>query len=219
MATPDIPVTTPEEQAPAEPTTETPGTQEQPQYVTREMLQEVLGSTVETIVHRVNQSSKDREQNIKSSVDAAVKRLEGLQIPVTPEIRTQLRAQVEQEMEATPSPTPQQPAPNLAQEVYQETEAIFTSESLRIEQSDPEWKKHIEPALKDPNGNMVKYRRAVYNALDRKRERLEGEKETAAARVGGGTGTASDPADISNITDTKTLIKMGEEQLRKKQRR
>lgn len=177
---------TPEVISPVEQPTEDKGTPPQPEPLTREAVQEIVGAAITQAIQRANQSSRDRDRNIQTAVQALETRLADLNVPVTAEMRTKMTEQVAQEIDSqTQAPAQPVPASDLSRQVYNETQEIFTEEGIAVAESDPEWK-FIKAALEDRNGSFVKYRREVYKAVEAKRDRLAEHDETAAARVGGG---------------------------------
>lgn len=93
--------------------------------------------------------------------------------------------------------------------VIQETLDTFEAEGISINDDDPEYAA-LEAILKQPEPNIFKYRQALYKQIETKRARITTNDANAAARViGGGQINTPDPNDIRNITDSKTLYKMG----------
>lgn len=93
--------------------------------------------------------------------------------------------------------------------VIQETLDTFEAEGISINDDDPEYAA-LEAILREPEPNIFKYRQALYKQIEAKRNRITTNDANAAARViGGGQTNTPDPNDIRNITDSKTLYKMG----------
>lgn len=115
------------------------------------------------------------------------------------------------------SPAPQTQT-NQAQEVdpvIQETLEVFKTEGITIEVTDPEYKP-LDAILRDPNGNIHQFRKALFAQIEAKRTRVAALQETASARVTGVSGAMSNPNDLSSITDSKQLYRMGEERFQGK---
>lgn len=90
--------------------------------------------------------------------------------------------QTQQASESLPDAEPQQP-PQLIDYMR----SIFQEEGIAIEDGDPELAKILE-VWQDPNGNMHKFNKAVYGALDAKRQRLQRIETTARVSTPGGAG-------------------------------
>ena len=63
---------------------------------------------------------------------------------------------------------------NIAAEIHPvilETADVFEAEGITIQTSDPEYKA-LNEILKDPGGNIHKYRKELYKQIEAKRERL-----------------------------------------------
>ena len=83
------------------------------------------------------------------------------------------------------SPAPQTQTNQPAQEidpVIQETLDVFKAEGVTIETTDPEYEP-LDAILRDPNGNIHQYRKALFAQIEVKRMRLANAQATAPARV------------------------------------
>ena len=89
-------------------------------------------------------------------------------------------------------PAPKSQAPEV-DPVIAETLETFKLEGVTIEPSDPEWKP-LDAILKDPNGNIHQYRKALYAQIEVKRQRVAANQEKAPARVVSG-GQTQQPGD------------------------
>lgn len=96
--------------------------------------------------------------------------------------------------------------------VIQETLDVFKAEGVTIETADPEYKP-LDLILRDPNGNIHQYRKELFRQIEAKRLRVTASAQTASARVLGGGTLTTNPNDISAVTDSKQLYRMGEERL------
>lgn len=166
--------------------------QEQPKYVTEEMLAEAI----EKGFRRAQQSAADRTRTIEGKVNELTQRMQSLGVQVTPEIQAKMQQQAEQEVDAPPSPAAAQaPAEEIGagNPVYDWTMAYYQEAGQTINTSDPEWAA-VKAALDDPAGSMVKYQLTVIKAVEQKRARVEQGSAAANARVvgsGSSTGTAT----------------------------
>ena len=166
--------------------------QDQPKYVTEEMLAEAI----ERGFRRAQQSAADRTRTIESKVKELSDQFQKVGVQITPEIHANMQRQAEQEVDAQPAPQAQQQAPaeqpSEGNPVFDWTQAYYAESGVAIASSDPEWVA-VKAALDDPKGSMVKYQIAVQKAVELKRARVTTTTETANARVvgaGGQPGTA-----------------------------
>ena len=77
---------------------------------------------------------------------------------------------------------------------------------------DPEYAR-IQRELENPNGSLAKTIRAAGVAAEAKKARLQQAKQNAQARTMSGGGQTADPKDISGITDSKELYRLGSQQM------
>ena len=194
---------TPPETTPTQPVETQEKPADQPQYVT----QEALDAAIEQAVRRATQSSKDRTQKVEAEVKTLAAKLEKAGATVTPEITQGLRQQVEAELDEQPAPPPAAPGPAPASAtpgqgdpVYDWTIAAYQSEGITIKPEYPEFA-IIKAALDDPAGNMPKYQKAVFKAIDAYRERTASLQSTADARTLGGGNQPPGQATYKNATE------------------
>ena len=178
---------------------------------------EPLRSEIQESFRKATQSSKTRAKQISDRVKQVEEYLQNSTgVSLDQAAKEKLHKQIEQEMdqaEEQPEGTEQvSPQDDIALQVYNETQAIYTAEKMALTQKDPEWSS-VNDVLNDPNGNIHLYRKALYHAIDSKRRRLGQKKATASARVGG-DGSTPPSNDISKITDTAQLYMMGDRQMR-----
>lgn len=197
----DTPATTPAAQPATSPQTPAPAEtgeqkQDQPQYVTKEMLAEAI----EQGVRRAQQSAADRTRNVENRVKELTATLSKF-VPVTPEIEAKAREQAQAEVDAQPADPSQEATPQGAGEpgqgnpVFDVTQGYFQEIGMTVEKSDPEWKA-IQQSLDDPNGSMAKYMVTLQKAVTAKQVRVSEQSAAAPARVvGGGSSATGAPAN------------------------
>jgi len=121
---------------------------------------------------------------------------------------------------------PEEPVNTVSPDVDQaiqfmnaEIQNVFAELGTTVSPSDPEFRDlqaKVDSAWNDPKG-LAKILLAASKAATAKAGRLAKQTETASARViGGGEGVTSNPNDISGITDSKELYRLGEEKIRGK---
>jgi hypothetical protein len=103
--------------------------------------------------------------------------------------------------------------------VYSQIDAIFQTVGTPVNRNDKEWAK-IEAALNDPQGSLAATQLAAADAAREKAARVAAQQKKAPGRVMSTGGERNSiPGDISNITDTAKLYEMGDEQIRKGNKR
>ena len=109
-----------------------------------------------------------------------------------------------QQEQASPLQTPQQtqaqtePIHPAVAALYE----IFADEGEELVETDPEWKEHVEKIWNSPDGTLPALRKAVYKAVEAKRQRKAANQEQAPARViSGGQQNQSGGADASSAHD------------------
>lgn len=111
---------------------------------------------------------------------------------------------------------PQQ-QPNLQEtEMHPTVEAAIALMEARgtvVEEGDPEFDQYIKPLL--ATGSYRTLIQATKDAMTAKEQRQQSRKSKAAVRTPGGDGgkTETDSTDISNITDSKELYRLGSLQM------
>ena len=182
QATPQAaPSVTPQEQAPQE---NKPLTLEDVERIATEKATRIAQSMVDKASYRLSREAQVKidalrqygtkdygltEDQVKSKMQEIV--TNDLTAPQTP-----------QASESVPEAEPQQP-PQLIDYM----QSIFQAEGVAIEDGDPELAKILE-VWQDPNGNMHKFNRALYGAIDAKRQRLQRIETTARVSTPGGAG-------------------------------
>jgi len=116
--------------------------------------------------------------------------------------------------EEAPTSAPQAPdADQAIRYMNAEIENVFAEVGTSATSADPEFKDlqaAIDQAWNDPRG-LTKIIRAADKAATAKAGRIASQQKNASARViGGGAQGTSDPNDISGITDSKELYRLGE---------
>jgi hypothetical protein len=174
------PVTTPEGEAPEK-------QPEQPQYVTKEEMDQIMAETI----RRVKQSDRDRAKQIDGKLTEIKGMLEKAGTPVTPEQEAALRNQITDQIDVVEQEP--QPAGQIAAQPADDPLGAFLAEvfdeaGATVTPNDPEWKE-VQEAL-DANWNnpkgLPKVTIAAAKAAEAKAERTAAMHETAPARVGGG---------------------------------
>lgn len=104
----------------------------------------------------------------------------------------------QQEQASTPQAAQRTEAQPEIDPVIAETLEVFKDEGVTIETIDPEWKA-LDAILKDPNGNIHKYRKELFKQIEAKRARVAANSQQAPARVvsGGQSQAQSAPANPS----------------------
>jgi hypothetical protein len=196
MATPITPVPPAEEPITPPPTSEqtttptgdAPEQQEQKQYVT----QEDLDRRDAELLRRFKQSDRDRTKLIDGKLNEIKGMLDKAGTPLPPEKEAALRNQITDQIDEVEPPQPQEPSavpPQFQQQVdflYGQMDDAFQVVGAKVTPNDPEWKKHIQPALDDPKGSFARTLVASTKAAEEKKARTASQQETADARVGGG---------------------------------
>jgi hypothetical protein len=162
---------------------------------------------------RTSQSLTDKaEDRMKKHLDT----LKAANVKVTPEQEQGLRSTITKEVmeEARGGQASSQPAPGGDNPVMQFVAGIIAEEGVQILDGDPELGE-VTKALQDPKATYHSIHKALTKAIDTKRERLSTSQEKANLRVLGVGGTSVSSDDISGITDSAELYKIGEERLKK----
>lgn len=173
---------------------------QQPQYVTKEELEQREAE----LLRRIKQSDRDRGKRIEDELGKIKTLLTNAGTQVTPDveakIRNQITDQIDGENEPQPqgqSAVPQQTAPDP---VSQFLAQVFARAGMAVGPNDPEWRdiqKSLDDNWNNPNG-LTDVVLTANSAALAKKSRTAAMQETAAARVGGGsgqiTGHASDDA-------------------------
>lgn len=163
--------------------------------------------------NRINQSIREQIDALNKSKDI---------LGLTPQQVDQARQKIVTEA-YTAAAQPEQPAeqpvnlPDPNQFLDAQLKVVYQEVGTTIEASDPEaagLQATIEAVFNDPNG-LTKILFAAQKAAAAKATRLQQRQETAGARVvsGGGQQTTTDPNDISGITDSKELYRLGEKRI------
>ena len=118
----------------------------------------------------------------------------------------------EPEQKANPPAQPESKTHPAVQRAY----AFMEKKKTIVEESDPEFEKHIKSILTSgPNIDEDELLLATAEAVKEKNARLASDKEKAPVRAAqSGTGTAVDPNDISKITDSRELYILGDQRMR-----
>lgn len=210
--------TTPAGETPVEPQTEKPLTLEDVRKLLRDEVTPIIQSQVAKGENRIEKRIQERFAALEENKST---------LKLTDDQVAEAKRAIisEEQMNAyspAQSPTGEAaaPAPELEQMerfVANQIEATFQEVGVRVTPDDVDEFKTINAAWNDPNGSLAKTLIAVTKAAEAKAARLALQKQNAAARVvSGGAESTSDPNNISNITDAKTLYRMGEAKLSKR---
>lgn len=182
--------------------------QDQATPITKKDVEDMLALAVqqiETKVSKINQSSRDRAKTIQTEVTKIKTQLDGLKIPITPEVQSKILEQAEAAVDAaeqtqdpvTPEP-PTQPGdePGPGNPVYEWTTAFYKEAGTEVAKADPEYAT-IKAALDDPTTTTVKYQTTVMNAVTKKQARIASQQQNPDARTLGGGNHSDQPTATS----------------------
>lgn len=203
------------EESPADQQKEKPA----PEFVTRAELNAMLNEQQKRIVQSTTDRVSNRIQADLKNLTAVLEFQKKQGVQITPQQEAAMRDAVIREAYAEGKPNAD---PSRQMQEYPEGEPynpvaaeianIMRLEGVPILDSDPEFE-NIETILQGPP-NPAALRRALYEAIDAKRERLTTRKATAKARVlPSGSQTSASKNDISKITDSDELYAMAEQDL------
>jgi hypothetical protein len=214
LATPPEPTSAQTTSATTEAAQETPV---QPAYVTKAELEQMMTETL----RRVKQSDRDRAKQTDDKLNAIRTRLETGGAQLTPSQVNVLREQIENESEVPAQAPASALTPEMKEQadyVYAQLDATFEDVGAIVTPNDPEYKA-IKEALDDPKGSLAKVIRIAGKAAEAKAARVASQKENAAARtIGNGGSTNSDPNNISHLTDSAELYRIGDRAIRSKRK-
>lgn len=181
QATPQtVPSATPQEQAPQE---NKPLTLADVERIVTEKATRIAQSMVDKASYRLSREAQEKIDALRTHGQTFGLTAEQVQSKMQEIVTNDLTApQTPQASESLPEAEPQQP-PQLIDYM----QSIFQAEGVAIEDGDPELAKILE-VWQDPNGNMHKFNRAVYGAIDAKRQRLQRIETTARVSTPGGGG-------------------------------
>lgn len=175
----------------------------QPQYVTREELDQIT----ENVVRRVKQSDRDRSRRVEEELAGIKALLTKAGTPITPEAEAKIRNQIVDQMDGETEPQPgQSAAPGQAagpSPVDQFLTQVFAKAGATVTPNDPEWKeiqKSLDDNWNNPNG-LPDVLLTANAAAQAKKARTAAMQETAAARVGGGGTTPTGAAPASSAAE------------------
>lgn len=174
----------------------------------------IAQSFVDKAENRISAKAQEQINALKLTQGALGLTDEQVETAANKIVLNDLKAPRTEQASPAPQAQPNQPAQEI-DPVIQETLDVFKTEGVTIETTDPEYKP-LDAILRDPNGNIYQYRKALYTQIEAKRSRVAAMQETASARVTGGGGAVSNPSDLSSITDSKQLYRMGEDRLQGK---
>lgn len=185
--------------------------QEQIKYVTAEELERNNAE----LFRRWKQSSSDRAKQVDQQF-AEMKALLTKDAPLTEQQESVLRKSIEAQVDAAPMERSDAVPPELraqAEFVYSQIDETFAEVGMSVGPNDKEWPP-LEAALNDPRGSLAKTLRVAAKQAEEKIVRVSSQKKNAQARVvSGGLERTTDPGDISQITDSKELYRLGEKKL------
>ena len=187
----------PEPLAPPEQPTETkPLTIADVERIAEEKATRIAQSMVDKAENRISRKAQEQIAAIDTSRQALGLSDEQVQQAKQRVIFDDLTAKPTAE-QASPAPQTQtnQPAAEI-DPVIQETLDVFKAEGVTIDTSDPEYKT-LEAILRDPNGNIYQYRKALYTQIEAKRSRVAAAQVTAPARVLSGGQQTTGEANLS----------------------
>ncbi len=229
----DEPITQQEEVA--ETTPAEGSTQEQPQKeaqpLTRDdiltMLREVIPQSVQPLIqsqvakgeNRINQRITERFAALdanKSVLKLSDDQVQTAKRDIINEEQMNAFASQQSPQAGGQVQAPSKESVDPGQFVEQQINNTFDLVGTKVTPQDVEWAM-IQKELDDPNGSLAKTQLAAAFAAKAKGTRLAAQQKNATARVTStGGGSTVDPSDISNITDSKTLYKLGEKKLGEK---
>lgn len=112
--------------------------------------------------------------------------------------------------------------PDSQTEMHPTVEAAISMMEARgtiVEEGDPEFDRFVKPLLERGAFNK-ELLSATLQAMDAKEKRTQDRKSKAAARApGGGSGSATEPNDISNVNDPAQLYELGERRIQARYKR
>lgn len=167
---------------PEQPTQETikPMTLEQYREIAREEATRAAQSLVDKAEHRISRRAQEQINALELTKGT---------LGLSDEDVTKARQQIVLNDLSTKPAEPSSPATQTQTSAQTETDPViaetlevFKQEGITIETSDPEYKP-LDAILRDPNGNIHKYRRELFRQIEAKRVRVATNAQQAAARV------------------------------------
>lgn len=212
--------TTPAGETPVEPQTEKPLTLEDVRKLMRDEITPIIQSQVAKGENRIEKRIQERfaalEEN-KSTLKLTDDQVAEAKRAIISEEQMNAYSPAQSPTGEAAAPAPELELEQMERFVANQIEATFQEVGVRVTPDDVDEFKTINAAWNDPNGSLAKTLIAVTKAAEAKAARLALQKQNAAARVvSGGAESTSDPNNISNITDAKTLYRMGEAKLSKR---
>ena len=177
---PAAPSAIPQEQAPQE---NKPLTLADVERIATEKATRIAQSMVDKASYRLSREAQEKIDALRTHGQTFGLTAEQVQSKMQEIVTNDLTApQTPQASESQPDAEPQQ-TPQLIDYM----QSIFQAEGVAIEDGDPELAKILE-VWQDPNGNIHKFNKAVYGAIDAKRQRLQRIETTARVSTPGGAG-------------------------------
>lgn len=155
----------------------------------------IAQSFVDKAENRISAKAQEQINALKLTQGALGLTDEQVETAANKIVLNDLKAPRTEQASSAPQTQTNQPAQAI-DPVIQETLDVFKSEGITIDTTDPEYKP-LDAILRDPNGNIHQYRKALFAQIEAKRTRVAASQATAPARVLSGGQQTTGEANLS----------------------